>query len=972
MKKLYYFLGFILAMMLSPQRVLAGDFVPEEGETYYILAKGQQLYLGADDKGGAVLQTPLKATQPYYTLTFEAVDGGGYHIINGDGMYLCYESWSMFFQEYDEENSGAYLYDFILDEANGGYRISVMTKGSYMAPDNVGDGSAVYSDKPATHANGVFEIVKSGSLSFAPAIKFDAESLSIEYDNEGAENRANLMFTPTNFEGTLSISTSSDDFQVSDTELEVTDGEMATIEVTSEAGIGTKGSVIFTYEGTQLATLPVEVVTPSPSYYIINVESGLVIGGETDAVLVERADDPSQFFKKVLVPGTTDEYYFIQKSSGLYLKRVEEGAGVMAWYVEIGANSRSKWKLTQNGSFYGLKNTEADRILMADKLEVGAGLLCYGLSSDPGTQWELIDAAEIAKGEPYVEVKDKNVVVEKNGLTFTTDVRAFNLNGKSVKVETSDKVSVSLTSISEGFAFQQLTISTSAEPGTECEVRFMLDDQVAQTLKFTVQPNFERYLIRALQPIEVDEESGDTIPQETIFAIGSEEESTQPILKELDPKDVSQWFLLVPAAGDAYYIVQDGTFNYLAKSDRDSYNTTLDVSNDREWTVETRNDTTVIRNVAGGGCLGPDKYEVGTNLFANRGSMNWNLVPLGRMELDTDEVVLETKETTAEVTVTAANLENDITVTVSDGFTVDKTLLAREGGKVVVGYAKDSTQLEGTVTFTSGIYTESLKVRLKNTTLGVDKESLTLTGKNASAQFIVNGTDWEQEIMVAAEGEGFAVDVTRIEPAAVIATMVTVSYSGTKSTSGKVIVTSGDFRQEIPVEAVIDSKITVNEPAELLVFDETGSAYFTVTATDLFEDITVAASSDKVQVEPVTLPMDAEDEYVFLTYEEGAKQYDVTITLTSGDVKTEIVVKGADGEDTGVGSVKDGGMKAGVVDGVLTVTGAPAGAVVCVTDLAGRTVTVAGNTCTLEAKGLYVVSVKDGGKTLGTFKVLND
>ena len=174
------------------------------------------------------------------------------------------------------------------------------------------------------------------------------------------------------------------------------------------------------------------------------------------------------------------------------------------------------------------------------------------------------------------------------------------------------------------------------------------------------------------------------------------------------------------------------------------------------------------------------------------------------------------------------------------------------------------------------------------------------------------------------------------------------------------------------MEAVIDSKITVNEPAELLVFDETGSAYFTVTATDLFEDITVAASSDKVQVEPVTLPMDAEDEYVFLTYEEGAKQYDVTITLTSGDVKTEIVVKGADGEDTGVGSVKDGGMKAGVVDGVLTVTGAPAGAVVCVTDLAGRTVTVAGNTCTLEAKGLYVVSVKDGGKTLGTFKVLND
>ncbi|WP_455587102.1 hypothetical protein [Bacteroides sp.] len=990
MRTINFLLTAALLILLSVQATFAGDFQPDAGELYSIQIKGHDLVIGPNASKKATLQPFLKQNHSSYAFIMEEADGG-YRIKNESNEYLYYSGYTMTFvagytPSLEQDGSKGYLFDFIYDEANEGYRLCAVKNGNrFVASDNIGSGESVYSDKPQTHANGVFLIVKSSEIKYDPKFAFDSDAVQIEF-GKGAtadEGKGLLQFTVYNYSGIVKVAVDDSGFTLSETECAVEDGVAYSLTVTSTKEIGTKATLTFSSsENVVMATIPVEVVKPSPRYYIINVESGLVIGGETFAVLSEREKDPSQYFLKVPVKGTADTYYLIQESSGNYLKKVEEGVGVYNFLVELGAQSKAEWKFPANGAYCGLKNTSCDRILMPDgnQLVSGGKLLLYGLNSDIGTKWELIDVANLESGEPWIEVLDENIIVEKNGLTFSTQIRALNLGNKTIDIEASEGVKVSLSSLSEGFDYKEVTISSSAEPGTQCSIKFLLDGKTMKTIEFTVQKKFERYIIRAHQlkpkaeidpetgePV-IDPETGEPIEPEplTELAIGNEENSLLPVLKELDAKDPSQYFLFVPVSDSTCYIVQDGTFRYFAKYEGDHWQTTLEPSTQREWWVnKTDPDSVIIRNMYNFRSLGVNKYEVGERIATDRGDCGWILEALGRMDVNNSDIILEDKNATAEVTIECANLKEDIAVVASEGFKVDKDILPKEGGKLVIS-SDDGTALEGTVALKSGIYSTTIRVRMKHSELKVSKEALAMSGKGATDMFVVTGTDWESEVKIEAS-EGLAVNVTTIAPAISINQAIIVSYTGRKSTEGTITVESGNYKKEIPVTVTIDSKIVVSDTE--LSFEDDGSAYFRVDGQDLFEKINITSSSEQVSVEPAELEADVMDGYVFLQYEEGVPQYDVTITLTSGDVTQTVKVKGKDGA-TGIQDEASNAIQAYVNDGTLYVSGIPVEAEVVITDIVGKQIHIDSLPYELPANGIYIVHVLEGQKSLKVFKVV--
>lgn len=99
MKKFYQFLGCFVLSLLFMQNLFAGDFTPESNTKYCLQTKGADLVICPDAKLNATLQPFLKSNKDNYELTFEPVDGGGYHIRNTNNQYLYYSGYTMTFTQ---------------------------------------------------------------------------------------------------------------------------------------------------------------------------------------------------------------------------------------------------------------------------------------------------------------------------------------------------------------------------------------------------------------------------------------------------------------------------------------------------------------------------------------------------------------------------------------------------------------------------------------------------------------------------------------------------------------------------------------------------------------------------------------------------------------------------------------------------------------------------------------------------------
>lgn len=944
MKKLLFALGAALA--LTGSAYAQDAFVPESGVKYSFCHKESDVYLGARNDL-VKLMTASRTDKDAFEWVAEP-SGDGYLIRCGLGTYIYKDGYNTKLGDV----SKASVFTF---QPDGEY-YRIVTGSNCLAPDRVGAGEGVWSDKSLTFPNGLYTIVRSADIAYTASVRLAMSEVSIMKDNEGV-NSTTLRFTPVNFDGEVTV-TASEGFTADPDKATVTDGEEVTVTVSSEGAIGTTGTVTIAFGGETLATAAVTVIEPAPMYYIFNLETGLVLGGDTEkAVLSELTQEDTQRFSKIEVPGSNGQrFYLVQKSSGLYFRNVDSGSGVMAHYCEYGPSAeRAEWSMPANGDGVSLRNSKQDRILIPTKLAEGAQVMCYGLNSDAGSQWQLTAVSEFTGGEPTVDIKDENVLVEPDGMSFTTEVRAYNLDGGIVEVRPSAGVQVSLSTLEDSYKRVPLTISTSAKAGTECKIDFVLGARTLYTLSFTVRERFPRYVFRYVL------EGSD-------LAMGSAPESAQPVFVEYDIDDVNQQMILMPANDEGgYYIIQEGSYGYLSHTGN-GWDTTFGTAKAAEstWTLEPLDEESGLVQLRGSrGLLDADDYTAGAKLYCNKSKGTWTLQAIGDIFFSTDEVVLPARDATEKVKVMTAGLKEAITVTATGAATVDVSTLPAEGGELTVGLKADGSEISGTVTLTSGNFTNSFEVRLKATTLNVDKDAVEIVGKRGKAIFNVSATDITEPVIVAVEGEGFAVNVASIEAAAKVSRDVTVTYTGRAEATGKVTVSCAGITRTVGVSVKFNPAINIDEDGFAL---EEGIAYFSVTAVDIFDPIRISTDVEGVEIAPEELEADADDAYVFVTVPETVKAEKINILVKSGDITRTLVLENS---SAGIAAVDAAAIHVFVKDGAVRAEGAAEGARIMVSDLTGRTVTApAAAGVALGHKGVYIVKVIGADGVSRTVKVI--
>ncbi len=956
MKKLIGILGVAAAMWAAPTTAAAEEFVPESGVKYCLQHEGTDLLLGSGAENFARLLAPAKSGAAAYELTFIAKGEGQYNITDANGQYMYKDGYNTMFGAYDESKAEAFIFGLAEVAETEYYRVTVGTAAeTCLAPDNVGAGQKVYSDKGLGYATGKYSIIKATEVLYEAKIEFSSSLVQIMKDNE-LENSGKVSLTGTNFSGTVTF-TASEGIMVEPATLEMTDGVKAEITISTAGAVGTEGTVTASYDGKDLATVNVEVIEAAPYYYIMNEEAGLVIGGETaKAVLCENTRSDDMLFRMVPVPGKANFYYFVQKSSGLYFRNVDSGSGVMAHYCEFGESpERAEWTMTEKDGGYIMKNSKQDRILVPTSMSnpMGAQLMCYGLSSDAGCVWQFLNSNDMPEEEPMVEIRNTDVLVEQDGLAFTTEVRAMYLDGGYVTVVPSKDVTVFPTTIEDSFKRTPLTITTTAPEGTQCSVKFYFGETLLETLEFTVSPRFNRYVIR------YNDAAG-----EGNLALGTTE-GNRAMFVEYDMSNPLEQFIAMPASeddDDTFYLIQESTFGYLyADGGWDCI-----VSSDKStvWTLDGfSEDLSAVAIRSSKGTLAADNFGLGDKVYTNKGpGTTWTFEAVGQINLSSYEVVLADRTATATVNVTAAGLPEDLTITCTGAAKADKTTLPAEGGELVVSLDANSTETSGTIVLTSGRFTRTLIVRMVSTTMTVNVESIDLVGKGSTGRFTVSATDISEPVTITAS-EGFAVSPATIEPDMNVEQIVTVSYTGKVAATGTITVECGTIKREIAVSVSFNPDITVELPEEGFEFED-GIAYMVVTPVDLFEPVLVTASTD-LDIEPASIEPDRKDEYVFLSVNDKTQPGEITITLASGDVtKTLKITYEVAGLDVAVAMplalVADNGtLRVLGAENARMVVATAAGAVVA--DTTAKTVNL--------STGLYIVRVIADGATLST-KVL--
>ena len=259
-------------------------------------------------------------------------------------------------------------------------------------------------------------------------------------------------------------------------------------------------------------------------------------------------------------------------------------------------------------------------------------------------------------------------------------------------------------------------------------------------------------------------------------------------------------------------------------------------------------------------------------------------------------------------TLTGTNLTNYATLTCSGtGFSIDKSMLTKaalaNGVVVTVTYNPSSSGTHtGTVTVTS-TGAETLTIPLTGTatatpTLTVSPTSLsfsTTVGAAVTKTFTVTGSDLTNNISLSVSGTGYSIDKTTINKNAGTTT-VTVTYNPTAAGThtGTVTITStGATTKTVSLNGTATTVPTLTvDPTSLTFNAVVGTPVtktFTVTGTNLTNDISLSVSGTAYSIDKTTIDKNAGTTTVTVTYNPSAAGTHtglVTITSTGATGKS--------------------------------------------------------------------------------------
>lgn len=467
------------------------------------------------------------------------------------------------------------------------------------------------------------------------------------------------------------------------------------------------------------------VPDPSKLYNIKQTNSGLVIGALENTPCLQTVNQrKSQAFSFIPVAGLTDTYY-LRNEDGKYLNKVS----TVSWdywsvtYEDAPTGNNSEWVIQGEITGFRLMLTNNSKYLASDNTTNGAGIYCDKLVDNPNGLFALEEATVIYE---VFEVAEKNMElnVEKDYLPYPINITTSgifeNIYASATTGFTMDKTTITPEEVTAGAGKVVVKVSSTAPAGTKGKVYFSIgfgDELVVfDSVAIKSVEKQVRYFIL---------NGGDTSK-----VIGNHSTENAPAL-QVNTEDVSQMFILRevnPGVNDSlYYVIQDGSYKMIMKELSSAWNVVYGAPCDEaKWkiTKETATESSLI-NVVTGKYLGADGLSPDSRLYDDKALVAaptekpytlWRIVNTAtvvvpeRFELSDNNYTLdvETGFQSCPVTIISSGIKQDINVAVSNGFTIDKTVvtpkeLKDNGGKFNVRIStKSATGTTGTVIFSKG------------------------------------------------------------------------------------------------------------------------------------------------------------------------------------------------------------------------------------------------------------------------------
>lgn len=467
------------------------------------------------------------------------------------------------------------------------------------------------------------------------------------------------------------------------------------------------------------------VPDPSKLYNIKQTNSGLVIGAQGNTPCLQTVNQrASQAFSFIPVAGLTDTYY-LRNEDGKYLNKVS----TVSWdywsvtYEDAPTGNNSEWVIEGEITGFRLMLTNNSKYLASDNTTNGAGIYCDKLVDNPNGLFALEEATVIYE---VFEVAEKNMElnVEKDYLPYPINITTSgifeNIYTSATSGFTMDKTTITPEEVTAGSGKVVVKVSSTAPVGTKGHVYFSIgfgDDVVVfDSVAIKSVEKQVRYFILS---------GGDTSK-----VIGNHSTENAPAL-QVNTEDISQMFILReanPGVNDSlYYVIQDGSYKMIMKELSSAWNVVYGAPcEEAKWkiTKETATESSFI-NVVTGKYLGADGLTPDSRLYDDKALVAtptekpytlWRIVNTAsvvvpeRFELSDNNHLLEVETgfQSCPVTIISSGIKQDINVAVSNGFTIDKTVvtpkeLKDNGGKYNVRIStKSVTGTTGTVIFSKG------------------------------------------------------------------------------------------------------------------------------------------------------------------------------------------------------------------------------------------------------------------------------
>jgi len=448
------------------------------------------------------------------------------------------------------------------------------------------------------------------------------------------------------------------------------------------------------------------VPDPTTVFNIKQTSSGLIIGGSTTSPFMQTPNQKTnQAFRFVPVSGKADTYYLLNENGDYFNKQT-----AVSWdswsvaYEKVINGLNSEWVIVGDATGFRLQLNANGMYMATDNITVGSGIYCDKAADNANGLFTLEPA--VVTYESF-EVAEKALMpqIERSYQSYPVNITTAGVSDIIFITPTAgftvDKSQITPADVQAGLGKIKLRISTTAAVGTVGKIFFAVgsvaEDNRFDTLTVTSIAKRQRnYIINA---------------SDTTKVIGTLSTSDAPALR-INTGDITQKFLLRPVhegVNDSlFYLLQDGDYKPISKDVTSNWQVIFDSSPaEATWKVVTQANgiTSSITNMVTGKALGCDGLDVDSRVYDDKTFTasptagpycEWKIVNADLavvpelFSLSDNNQVLSVEKSfqSYPIVVTTSGIKQNINITASTGFTVDKQVITPAQAIASLGIVK--------------------------------------------------------------------------------------------------------------------------------------------------------------------------------------------------------------------------------------------------------------------------------------------